>query len=317
MSHKTSGYHPVVPNITDDSMKEVDHDVETIRRQRDSTNTTNDAMSDVKKIDDVSAGGKRTNKEQEQSPTRQIIIGVLIVVIIILIILLIYQVYKYYNADEFTPDTGDVNNTNRIHQRNGDGNVNSIIEKTTDTDVTCITKPSTHNIPQHVKNLDNDYLSQYIKKSDNTSKQRQGHVDHEEHQSARTIKHESMLNDTACKNTSNNEKSEMSRISQIIDETHESQTSGVYTDNTDIPSREDILSDLRQDIDDDKYKSTTLPVIDECNVIDNFLADEDDSSSVKSEGCGCLFELTKGKNRGQTCGRKRINDTRCARHEYK
>jgi hypothetical protein len=173
---------------------------------------------------------------------------------------------------------------------------------------------STGGIPQHVRNLDNDILSQYVKKGGNASDQRQTFVDSKENSSSRNVEHKTMINDTKA---SNAPAGEMARISRIIDETRESNTES-YTSGADIPSREDILSQMQKDMAIDQQQSATLESIEEehgDNIINNFLLEsDDDTSSIKSEDGGCQFVLTKGKNSGQMCGRKRSTETRCSRH---
>lgn len=177
--------------------------------------------------------------------------------------------------------------------------------------------PSTGGIPQHVRDLNDDILSQYVKKEGNVSDQRQMFVDSKENSSARNVGHKTMINDTMDNNTP---VGEMARISRIIDETRESNTE-TYTSGADIPSREDILSQMQKDMANDQQQSATLESIEEehgDNIINDFLSDgDDDTSSINSEDGGCQFVLTKGKNSGQLCGRKRSTETRCSRHRGK
>lgn len=340
MAYKQPDFHPVLPNITDDSMREVDADIETVRRQNaERKGRTNGSPGEEKNT----AGGHENTanpnaqpggatKPPESSTGRKIIVGVLVVVIIILLLLLIYQIYKYYNIDEVPllpsgePDPNGGNGPPRPRPQNSQRSNNrpppgpggqqppgSYVRE----DGVLVIPQSTGDIPEHVRNLDNSVLSQYIKKGSNASDQRQTFVDSKENTRARNVGHKNMIQDTQNKGTP---VGEMARISRIIDETRESNTE-TYTNGSDIPSREDILSQMHKDMADDQKRSATLESIEEQhgdNIINNFLSEgDDDTSSVNSEDGGCQFVLTKGKNIGQACGRKRSTATRCSRHRNK
>jgi hypothetical protein len=346
MAYKQPDFHPVLPNITDDSMMEVDADTEMVRRQNDARKgRTNDSHeSDAKNkpstestLDtNVPPGG--TPKHPESSTGRKIIVGILIVVIIVLLLLLIYQIYKYYNMDE-VPLLPIGEKGLSISSPHAPGGSDSPKDSSQGPNTMALSGPvgtqkqppgscvredgvivipqSTGGIPQHVKNLDNDILSQYIKKGENASGQRQMFIDSKENASARNIGHKTMINDAMA----NNEPvGEMARISRIIDETRESNTE-TYTSEVDIPSREDILSQMQKDMVNDQQHLATLESIEEehgNNIINDFLLEgDDDTGSIKSEDGGCQFVITKGKNSGQSCGRQRSTATRCSRHRGK
>jgi len=335
MAYKQADFQPVLPNITDDSMREVDADIEMVRRQNESHKETTKGASERKTRSpemgpksggvppDAAAGG-----EQKSSLGRKIVIGILIVVIIVLLILLIYQIYKYYTIDEvpLIPETGggpggppqpphrQPNGNTRTPPSPNKQPAGSYVRD----DGVVVMPQSTGGIPQSVRNLDNDVLSQYIKKGGNASIQRR-EIDAKEQTRARNIGHKSMLRDT--QRNEHTASGEMARISQIIDETREAHME-TYTDGSDIPSREDILQQMQKDMVRDQEQSATLESIEEehgDNIINNFLSDGDDedANSVKSEDGGCQFVLTKGKNMGQPCGRKRSTETRCHRHRNK
>jgi hypothetical protein len=335
MAYKQPDFHPVLPNITDDSMREVDADMETVKRQNDARKgrTKGSQGSDAKNepntcTEDPNVPLGDTTKPPESSTGRKIIVGILIVVIIVLLLLLIYQIYKYYNIDEvpLLPSGGNgpqprsqITNDTSPHPNTKPPPVPSGAQKQPPggyvrEDGVMVIPQSTGGIPQHVRNLDNDILSQYVKKGGNASDQRQTFVDSKENSSSRNVEHKTMINDTKA---SNAPAGEMARISRIIDETRESNTES-YTSGADIPSREDILSQMQKDMAIDQQQSATLESIEEehgDNIINNFLLEsDDDTSSIKSEDGGCQFVLTKGKNSGQMCGRKRSTETRCSRH---
>lgn len=329
MAYKQPDFHPVLPNITDDSMREIDADMKTVKRQNDlckgikkdtqDSDVKNKPSTDSTAVPNVSLGDK--TKNSESSTGRKIIIGILIVVIIVLLLLLIYQIYKYYNEvpslPRMEPDTDGVNGPPKSHPQNPNPTIEPKGTQHVREDGVIVIPQSTGGIPQHVKDLDNDILSQYANKGENAGEQRQTFIDSKENHSARNVGHKTMINDTRS-NTGQAE--EMDRISRIIDETRESDTE-TYTKGEDIPSREDILSQMQKDMVIDQQQSEKLERIEEENgdsIINNFLYEcEDDTNSVKSEDGGCQFILTKGKNNGQCCGRKRSTDTRCPRHKGK
>ena len=329
MAYKRSEFQPVLPDITDDSMKEVDVDVEMINRKdvlRGKKKSGSEGKANVNPIDTDSVKNDHKKNsmgtpegKSNNSLGRKIVIGILIVVIVVLVILLIYQIHKYYTTNDIPSTSGDRSeisippkNDNKIHpapsKRPG-----LYLEGT---DV----KPSSQSsgcIPQSVRDLDNDVLSQYIKKGGNADNQRQK-IDVKEQMRARNVEHNSMIHDTQKEELNTND--DMARISKIIDEAREAEET--YMDNEDIPTREDMIQQIQKDMYRDQQRTVTLESIEEDNdnIINNFLQegnDEDDNTSVKSEDGGCQFALTKGKNTGQICGRKRLTETRCHRHKNK
>jgi hypothetical protein len=306
MSRVKADFQPVLPNITDDSMREVDVDMENIGRKNESIphETSGGETGDVKSLPKNKLDPKLSDQDQQKSTYRKIAIGILIVIIVVLVIILIYQIYNYYNTTDIC-----MGMSNPTSNDSPDPLHTGVIKDTTESQ-------STPSIPAEVMNLDNDVLSQYIKKSDNATQQRQKNVDTKWSNNAVQVGLKSMIGDVVPQNIDN---SEMVRISKIIDETQDSQNEETYSNNDDIPSREDVLQQMHKDMDDDKDKSASLQSIEEeygDNVIDDFLVeDDDDFASIKSED-ECQFEITKGKNKGQICGRKRIGDN-CGRHKYK
>lgn len=141
MSQNKSEFHPVVPNITDDTMRtaEIDPDVKSINtRTKKKKNQEDDKPIDA---------------NNDNSIGRTVLIGVLIVIIIVLLVLLIYQVYKYCTADT-TVQLPTLTDT----QKN-----NIVMSKATPSPV------STQKLPESVKNLDDSVLRQYIKKTDSST----------------------------------------------------------------------------------------------------------------------------------------------------
>jgi hypothetical protein len=310
MSYKHEDFHPVLPNITDDSMKDVD---EMPQQQKDGKNTNNENISSYnkKKVD----GGSYYN-----STVKKIIIGVLVVIIIILIILLIYQIYKYYNDDEpltqpFVNIPGGVRGTAPPPKPPDKKNTVPTPHNNPEY-VSSTTNNTVGDLPRHVRDLDNDVLSRYIKKGSDVSKKKNLH-EYKEHSGAKHVEHNSMKENTVER--FKHQSPDTAHIEKIIDITEESRVEPQYDDYT--PSREDDLIEMRKDMDEKDSGMAKLRSIEEeteHDIIEDFmLEDDDDIASIKSEGGGCIFELTKGKNRGQQCGRKRVDDSKCSRHKHK
>jgi hypothetical protein len=326
MNYIQADFQPVLPNITDDSMKEIDEDVETVRNKKNIQ-----IKPSINKKKETNHNNKTGN-----SIGRKIIIGSLIIVIIILIILLIYQIYKYYNTDGvlFLPPelkTHNLKNTEKINTQPNSKLYETIdsFESNKKTETQSIEQYNKNNasitksmgcIPENVRNLDDNLLSKYIQKEENTNQQKHNTDNYKKKNSIRDVSHESMLNDTSVVGISQS-KYEMGRISEIIDDNTTLPIKEIYDDNLEIPSREELLLEIKNDMDNDKKKQKNLSDIEEengDNVIDDFLNDDyDETSSNKSEDGGCQFELIKGKNRGHQCGRKRINGINCSRHRDK
>ena len=322
MTYKQADFKPVLPNITDDSMREVDVDMEMVRRQNESRKGMAKELPEEKNTSETESKNEGVNVEQKSSFGRKIVIGILIVVIIVLLILLIYQIYKYYTVEEIPIVPPDINSGKHPSPPNKSGDMKLIpssdkqsADSFVRNDGVMVIPQSTGGIPQSVRNLDNDFLSQYIKKEGNNNTKRK-EIDSKEQTRARNVGHMSMIQDIQTEE--HTDSNEMVMISQIIDETRDAKET--YTNTEDIPSREDILQQLQRDMAKDKRQTATLESIEEehgNDIISNFLSDDEDNNSVKSEDGGCQFVLTKGKNTGQTCGRKRSTETRCNRHQNK
>ena len=101
MSKTTSSFHPVLPNITDDSMKGHTVFPDSRNKTREEDNTADVDMIGISSgdanNDNVEDGSPQKDnvdaprKTEESGYGRKIIIGILIVVILVLLILLIYQ----------------------------------------------------------------------------------------------------------------------------------------------------------------------------------------------------------------------------------
>jgi hypothetical protein len=134
--------------------------------------------------------------------------------------------------------------------------------------------------------------------------------------SARDIHHETIRGNIVTPDDTTNE----NMINDIIDSRDTSETSGI----DDIDSREDMLHGMKKDMVADKEHADNIFTImedqarynnDDFNI--EVVDSDDDAGSVSSDNGGCQFILTKGKNQGVACGRKRVDDTRCSRHANK
>ena len=146
MTTEQPEFHPVIPNITDDSMR----------------GATPSTITDDTHESDAGLGVPAVTLGSKVAWGRRIIIGVLIAVIVILVILLVYQMYKYYTTEVHEPPTEVHRPPTEVHRP-----------------PTEVHKLKKCGIPDSVKNLDDALLSQYIKKTDNKKNTEPGNkMDH-------------------------------------------------------------------------------------------------------------------------------------------
>jgi hypothetical protein len=245
-------------------------------------NITDDTMVEERGPVNVKKGSRTKNIKPPVSDWRpmaeQIAIGLLAAVIIILLVILVYQVYKYYTVNEINDDTTTSKETK------------------SETDATATAPMTTGSIPQHVRDLDSAVLKQYINKKPKTANKK--------------IITTPTPHTTPVHGASTGE---------AIDDAHEKQLlDNVKTDNIneDTISREEFLEDLKRGVEEDQEKNRILAdsIFDQEPDDLTLINDFDDNVSVISDSGGCQFELTKGKNKGSLCGRKRVNDHTCSRH---
>jgi hypothetical protein len=295
---KPSDFHPVIPNITDESMKDRDPDIDIVKRMDEKNKLKRDVEINEKETNNSKNTQNSGKKEVRNSVGRSIIIGVLIIVITVLVILLIYQVYKMLTTDENPLEEPPLRNP-------------SYKPKSCYTPPPPQSKTENHSpkvvdhvkrIPDHVRDMDENILSQFISKSKPAS---------ENINTSKEIEHSSMVEDI----TDPSMLSEDTRVSTIIDNAMQKDDTVSFNDE-EIPTREDITIGLQNDMTHDIRERNTLFTIAEKNIPQEFEFG-DDSDSVKSESEGCQFILIKGKNKGQVCGRSRSTVDRCQRHDGK
>lgn len=323
--NKPSDFHPVVPNITDESMRERDPDVEKVKqwneqqklkKEVEKSNTEAEAESaevTVNKLNTPHSNSSNKHQKQDKNSVgRSIIIGILIVVITVLVILLIYQAYKMLTTEEDPLEQPPIKPpglkpgpmfTNNPNSDGYDHYVGTISHKTK----TKVVDDSTDNIkdiPDHVRNMDNSILAQYIQKKDKNS--------HNINTSRETI-HQNMMQDVVPDPSKD---SEDQRVSSIIDSAMNKEDR--FTIDEKIPSRDDETMELRQSMIRDKQQRDELfTIAEENSYVTDGLDIDIDNDSNKSESDGCQFILTKGKNKGVVCGKSRSTHDRCPRHENK
>lgn len=303
MSYNQSEFQPVLPNITDDTMKGIDNDVENVRQQ----NEQNNGVPSGTPVESV---GVNPSAGSSKSYGKKIITVVLIVIIIILVILLIYQIYKYYTTNDspsMCKATKPPEKTYKPPEIQPKKNVEEPYKRPPPAAADIKNK-----IPDHVRNLDNSVLYQYIKKDENNTSYKNS-LELKERKDPKSVAYNSMIEDTKVR--FDKSASDVNRIEEVEDDE--------FPDDSNIPSHEEMVKDIHNDmVNDNKYKASLQSIEKENsnNIINDFLSedvDDDDSGSIKSENGGCSFALTKGKNRGQICGRKRVNATMCMRHKNK
>lgn len=306
-----SRFHPVVPNITDDSMisktnaASVAEETARAREGRiHSDKSKKTGASETETETETAAAPEKT----ESAFGRKLIIGTLIVIIIVLLILLIYQIYKYYSLDEVPLDPSrPPENRGRGNQgdppdpprRSGGGSISS--------------SSSSGRIPENVRSMDNDVLSQFVQKSGNKKEQRRT-VDRKNESRPRVVEHKEVLS-TIPEET---ESAEMDRIESIIDSARSSQVEVTDVDDK-VPSRDDLLRQMQRDMSSEAARIDEVEDFsgDTDSILDTFAETSgvsnqdllvDDSSST------CRYLLTKGPNSGSPCGRRATTGGRCTRH---
>ena len=290
-------YVPIVPDIVDETMKGgAEHQEET-----------------------TTQGKKSKDCEKNTGNSRVRIVGIilLVCVIVVLVILLIYQVYKYCTTEAPVPVDPKRHSVKETKTPQNNNNQHEI-------------KPKQENIlPQEVRDLDNDILGQFIKKGNNSETQRES-IDLKNKNSARVVEHSAMVgNSVDYENEKDIEYTEeLKRLEELTERSINSSNNPVIGEESET-LREDMKKTLLEDMEKDKSSTMTLDAITEENKnnILNMLeesdtgiyavSDDDDTASTVSDNGGCDFELTKGKNKGHTCGRRRVNGIRCSRHVNK
>jgi hypothetical protein len=272
----------------------------------------------VKPATDVPASNTSDNTVKESSFGRKVIICVLVVIIIVLLILLIYQIYKYYSVDEIPLDPSRPPD----RSNNSGAPPHSNNSSKPDNSSSASSKPPSSQmqtggtIPENVRNMDNDVLSQFVQKVKNSKTQRET-VDKQIAARPRVSEHQASL----ASIPEANEKDEMRRIEKIIDSARHAQIE-VTDDGSDdeMPSRDDILRQMQRDMSNEKqriedveaFTGATDSIIDDFQQLSNAeLLESADTPDV------CQYTLTKGANAGNSCGRRLSTADRCSRHKDK
>ena len=202
----TSEFQPVVPNITDESMRDLDPDVKQVKtmeeRKRLQKEVNDDTPEPTFKSSENQQKSNTSKKEVQNSVGRSIIIGVLVIVITILVILLIYQVYKMLTVEENpleVPPYDSNFSTNKQNYKENFEETYNMPNKPSGTEKEFSNK----SIPDHVRDMDVSALSRYIKE-DSTRKTNQ----------PRDITQQTMIEDITPQP---NKIVEEQRVSDIID----------------------------------------------------------------------------------------------------
>lgn len=273
---------------------------------RESVNTNK--LSSVKTVDPnkivKNAANINLPKDNYKKYIQQGLMYVLIIVIIILLIILIYQMYIYFTVDDKLEP--DINNIKDIHITN----TNTIPVET---------EPSI----KSERNLDNRVVDQTTKKivednNVNSSRMVGQHVRIEEVQ----------------ENTSNESND---YLQSILNKMNNSET---VMDNDIIPSRDDMTSDLLNEMKQEKKlamieEEPTVDIITEFEDAlntrenndsfinledDNDAESEDDNDAESNENFNqnrCTYILTRGRNKGALCNKLITSGTRCKQHDKK
>ena len=334
MSKTRVEFHPVIPNITDDSMREGDADTEIIHaRNQQRTRATGGGKPPVGGGKPPVGGGKppagqiednfldtdgscdgNGNGESDSSTwVRRGLIAVMVVVIVVLVILLIYQVYCYYTSDKYdnTPTVGKTELVKPlasvcsppIAAKAGEESAARVFtHEDPDTSFGII--------PSNVRNLDNNVLRQYIEKGSNSTVQRTV-IDSRVLLRPRVVNHTNLANDTAtiCEIDNEDEgedelrSGELECISDIL-------AGGRDNSGEDPPSHEDAVGELTREMDEERDAASAAAARSTARESDGDIIS--DFEGEQTGGCG--FTARTGKNRGSVCGKRLVTTTRCSAH---
>ena len=278
-------YEPIIPNILDKTMM-------------------SDTVNSEEMPPSVDVGGGVVGGKAIYPLGKKILIGSLIVAIIILVIILMYQLYLYFaeskRKKELANKPPDIKNkppdprtqehyyTEPVNKdrsqlpprrppRESPSSKHWIKKQQT------IPKPNERFIPEHIRDLDDDALRQYVK----APKQQHSRPNVNE---VRQLQQQS-LTENVVKQLSNSDlidQKELEQLQSMCDET--------FID--DELSRGDMLDELKKEMDED--------------VSQGELADLEIEDRQ-----GCQHIMVSCRRKGERCGKSVVSGGRCSLHKYK
>jgi hypothetical protein len=335
MSYKNGEFKPVLPSISDDSMRVPDRDVEHVRTMRsrkvrkrkpqeyaNTSNTSSDNGSDLDADEDV---GDDLDAPPVKTMMRKVVIGVLIGIIVILVIILIYQIYKYYSEEKKpeaeggtiphpgvrAPHAGTPAALQSAQQR---AHAQQAAAQTASAQDTRVAEPKK---ADRIANLDSSMLNRFLTKTKNTSTNPSIPVKADQHTSERMLHHrqmESDLADAESRRIREEHKhdavdmAEIERLASIIDDANGNNPDSA----SDIPSKDDLLSEMQAEMEQEADTRSELQIMAE----QNGMAGNIDALSLYDD-TKCRYTLSKGPRQGQNCGKKSTYGNRCTAHHGK
>lgn len=283
--HRQATYHPVLPNISDDSMRtHQDPDVQTVLGRDQKHGGTPDPQEPLDDQSPVGEPGSQHTQPYGESMGKKILVGVMITVIIVLVILLIYQLYKYYTGE---PPLGS------------DACLQNTATKAAAAMAPAAARPpqpTADNLPDSVRNLDSSVLKQFINKNNNTPKPPQN----PSKSHMRNAAESTLVTDTQQPTPTYVEEKENERLSQII---------GDVMDGDDpLPTREEMTELMSKDMDSEASRKQMI--------YDMGTTMGSDMGSYPDDVVKCSFQVGRGKDKSP-CGNTCMTGDRCAKHARK
>lgn len=269
-------YTTIIPDISDDTMKTKD-------------------VGDLEQ-DKTTKKSKPVDTQQKKiTLAKKVFMVLLSVVILILIVILIYQIYIYYN-DGFEEEPPK---PPKYRKKTNLNNAKNSIPKKEETI-----------IPDSVKNMDDDVLSQFIKK-DKSKKEVLNYKNIVSDKNKKSALDGLMVDDSD--NSISLDKSDTDYINELID------VDNKFIDK--LPSKKDMVKmmndEMKSEINDENRVLHPRGSVEPNNINDIVnIAEEIDEEETPEEGYDtCIFNLTMGKNAGKECGRKTVGgNNHCQRH---
>ena len=313
MSKTRVDFHPVVPNITDDSMRggdaaAADADAE-VSHARNQAKARPQAV-EKPPVGKGEGGAPPTASEGEGGGTwaRRAVIAAMVVVIVVLVILLIYQVYRYYMSEPID-DAPVATRAAPAAEQAAPAAARAVAARLVGGGVEPhpVQGGKYGDIPTEIRNLDNSVLRQYVEKGGNSTTQRKA-VDSRVLLRPRVVSHGNMVGDTAtvCEVDEDEEEELLNGELECIEEIL---GGGGDDGGEDPPSREDAVSELAREMEEERGAAAAGGnAAGDDDIITNF------EGGARQGVGGCEFMARTGKNKGSACGKRLVTATRCSIH---
>jgi hypothetical protein len=288
-------YTPIVPNISDHTMRDMAFETPAVPSKH------------VSEPEPIQGGNtpEITKKQPNGSVGRIVIIGTIVAIITILAIILVYQIYKHFTEGDQVKSTGNIN------ARGGNppitrraGVAPKIVKQRKRSAKPANSQGSggfMPSIPEDVRELDDDILSQFITKTSNSDGKEQLPTTREMQQAVAEAQFE--VDVPAVEDVSDD---------QLFDDDQ-------YAEQL----KEDALAQMKNDIiNETSATQTQFNMADEVTDVLNSMNADDIADPVadyfnEKTVSGCEFIITRGSRKGSPCGKDLYAGDRCRSHQDK